>query len=146
MILKDVTGDDSPKPLTTQLLKKIFLFYGENDVADDDGLLEEMITVASRTDVSDEERAHSILDKFTFAHCLTDDVRKYQIENENKLTTNYVDVFHTHRSTKKSSGFFNRTVSCAEVVLDGGDNDFEESVRPVELRHTMSSIGEFLHC
>jgi len=27
MILTDVTGDDSPKPMTKELLKKIFIFY-----------------------------------------------------------------------------------------------------------------------
>ena len=27
MILTDVTGNDSPKPMTKELLKKIFIFY-----------------------------------------------------------------------------------------------------------------------
>ena len=148
MILKDVTGDDSPKPLTVELIKKIFIFYGEHDVAEDKGLIQEMISVAKKMRKTDEEGADILLDKFTFAHCLTDDVRKYNIQSENKLTTNYFDVFHTHHSTKESDDFFQNTLRNVNNQFDKLASNFtndsepeveeeeEENTRPVEMRFT----------
>ena len=77
MILADVTGDAEPKPMTKELLKKIFLFYEEHEVAENEDLLEEMIAVASAMKDADEECKDPMFDEFTFAHCLTDDVRRY---------------------------------------------------------------------
>ena len=77
MILVDVTGDAEPKPMTKELLKKIFLFYEEHEVAENEDLLEEMIAVASAMKDADEECKDPMFDEFTFAHCLTDDVRRY---------------------------------------------------------------------
>lgn len=103
MILTDVTGDDRPKPMTKDLLRKIFIFYNEHDVAENDELLEEMISVAScmeemNGDDDDEEVGVGedkppLLDVFTFAHCLTDDVRTYDVKSEGRLSTNFSDVF-----------------------------------------------------
>lgn len=93
MILKDVTGDASPKPLTKDLLTKIFAFYGEHDVAEDESLLEEMISIARLMRQTDEESEGLLLDEFTFAHCLTNDVRRYNVMTEDKLTTTSYDVF-----------------------------------------------------
>mmetsp|Transcript_21580 Transcript_21580/g.38070 ORF Transcript_21580/g.38070 Transcript_21580/m.38070 type:complete len:1026 (-) Transcript_21580:193-3270(-) len=96
MILADVTGDDEPKPMTVDLLKKIFVFYGEHDVAENENLLKEMISVASCMKNADEEEgadADPTLNQFTFAHCLTDDVRRYDVKSENSLSTNFSDVF-----------------------------------------------------
>mmetsp|Transcript_6580 Transcript_6580/g.14884 ORF Transcript_6580/g.14884 Transcript_6580/m.14884 type:complete len:982 (+) Transcript_6580:198-3143(+) len=96
MILRDVTGDDKPKPMTKELLKKIFVFYGEHDVAEDDRLLEEMISVASHMQIMpDGERTEPILDVFTFAHCLTMDVRAYNPKTEGRLSTNFNDVYES---------------------------------------------------
>lgn len=96
MILKDVTGDDKPKPMTKELLKKIFVFYGEHDVAEDDRLLDEMISVASTMQMMpDGERTEPILDAFTFAHCLTMDVRAYNPKTEGRLSTNFNDVYES---------------------------------------------------
>lgn len=101
MILTDVTGDDTPKPMTKDLLRKIFIFYKEHDVAENDELLEEMISVASdlekmKGDGDEEVGAGDkppLLDAFTFAHCLTDDVRTYDVKSEGRLSTNFSDVF-----------------------------------------------------
>lgn len=67
----------------------------EHDVAENDELLEEMIKVASNIGglESNDEEDGPLLDKFTFAHCLTNDVRGYDIKNENRLSTHYADVF-----------------------------------------------------
>ena len=75
----------------------LILSYLEHDVAENDELLEEMIKVASNIGglerSNDEEDGPPLLDKFTFAHCLTNDVRGYDIKNENSLSTHYADVF-----------------------------------------------------
>ena len=75
----------------------LILSYLEHDVAENDELLEEMIKVASNIGglerSNDEEDGPPLLDKFTFAHCLTNDVRGYDIKNENRLSTHYADVF-----------------------------------------------------
>ena len=114
MILTDVTGDDTPKPMTKELLKRIFIYYKEHDIAENDQLLEEMISVASNIGqkeqiIDDEDEENGVvnnnetpmLDKFTFAHCLTDDVRRYNVENENKSSTNYSDVFDSSSNSKE---------------------------------------------
>eukprot|EP00581_Thalassiosira_minuscula_P000876 CAMPEP_0183743918 /NCGR_PEP_ID=MMETSP0737-20130205/65465_1 /TAXON_ID=385413 /ORGANISM="Thalassiosira miniscula, Strain CCMP1093" /LENGTH=1005 /DNA_ID=CAMNT_0025979549 /DNA_START=161 /DNA_END=3178 /DNA_ORIENTATION=- len=90
MILRDVTGDDTPKPMTRDLLKKIFVFYGEHEIAEDEGLLDEMISVARDGTASSET---PILNEITLAHCLTEDVRAYDITTENRLSTTVQDVF-----------------------------------------------------
>lgn len=98
MILRDVTGDDKPKPMTKELLKEIFVFYGEHDVSEDDRLLEEMILVASKMQIVPEgesTKAEPILDAFTFAHCLTMDVRAYNPKTEGRLSTNFHDVYQS---------------------------------------------------
>eukprot|EP00578_Thalassiosira_sp_NH16_P024367 CAMPEP_0181084446 /NCGR_PEP_ID=MMETSP1071-20121207/4699_1 /TAXON_ID=35127 /ORGANISM="Thalassiosira sp., Strain NH16" /LENGTH=989 /DNA_ID=CAMNT_0023166179 /DNA_START=39 /DNA_END=3004 /DNA_ORIENTATION=- len=105
MILTDVTGDDKPKPMTKDLLRKIFAFYQEHDVVEDEALLDEMISVASKMNMDDDEKGTvPMLDKFTFAHCLTDDVRKYDVSNERKCSTNFSDVFQDEKQqTDKSA-------------------------------------------
>lgn len=105
MILKDVTGDDQPKPMTKDLLRKIFTFYQEFDVADNDELLDGMISVASemKNDGDEEGNGVPMFDKFTFAHCLTDDVRLYDISSESRLSTSFSDVFDEKRKDGQAS-------------------------------------------
>ena len=95
MMLHDATGNINPQPLTKDLLKQLLLFYGEVDKADNDTLLDEMILAASDGAAEDLEGNPIMLDKYAFAKALTNDVGLYNIENENKATTNYFDVFQS---------------------------------------------------
>lgn len=95
MILHDATGDTNPQPLTKDLLRQLLMFYGEIDMANDEELLDEMILAAYDSASEDIERNPIMLDKYTFAKALTNDVSLYNIDNENEVTTNYYDVFQT---------------------------------------------------
>jgi hypothetical protein len=102
MILHDATGDPNPRPLTKDLIRQILMFYGEESIAEDEGLLDDMLMAANhKSNPSAEENALDIVgdalvlfDCRAFARALTQDVQLYNIENENRLTTNYDDVFH----------------------------------------------------
>ena len=86
-------------------MRKIFTFYQEFDVADNDELLDEMISVASemKNDGDEEGNGVPMFDKFTFAHCLTDDVRLYDISSESRLSTSFSDVFDEKRKDGQAS-------------------------------------------
>ncbi len=148
---KDVTGDSEPKPISVDLLRDIFLFYGENDVAADDDLLQQMVRVASKgaetADGQDAcEEGGILLDEHAFAYCLTSDVRLYDVESEEKLTTTYYDVFQTFRSTKEVEGGMMKKLTDAttrhtRTQEDESDETVSsEGVRLVEKRSTSPSI------
>jgi len=50
MVLHDVTGDDEPKELTVELIREIFLRYGETEVAENESLLNDMLLAATGGD------------------------------------------------------------------------------------------------
>lgn len=147
----DVTGDSEPKPITVDLLRDIFLFYGENDVAADDDLLQQMVRVASKgAEIADDRDASEeggiLLDEHAFAYCLTSDIQLYDVESEEKLTTTYYDVFQTFRSTKEVEGGVMKKLSDAttrHIRMHDDEGDETESsgdVRLVEKRSTSPSI------
>ena len=73
------------------------------ELADDDNLLDEMLSAANGNDSKniDCEGEPILLDEHAFARALTNDVQRYNIDFENRITTNYYDVFQTHYSTKE---------------------------------------------
>lgn len=94
IILKDVCFEGSselnvplPPIVDRDLIVKILSFYGEENLAQNEELIQEMILTASNGCEG------AVLDANTFGHALTADVLKYNIENESKLTSNYSDVF-----------------------------------------------------
>jgi len=97
MILHDTTGTSSPKPLSVELLKRIFISYGEVGLANDSVLLREMVehaaSVADNDDETDMDNRSLMLDTRTFARALANDLNLYDIRNEVRLTTSYEDVF-----------------------------------------------------
>ena len=94
MVLKDTTGCSEPKPLTVGLLQKIFRFYGEEEIAENKVLLEEMISLAFTLGRDEEDGiGPPMFDAKTFAHCLTSDVSQYNAKAEETLSTNFDDVF-----------------------------------------------------
>jgi len=159
-ILHDVTGDPSPQPLTKQLLCQILFFYGEGDLATDE-FLEDMIRATAplrgttqpkesnltthTNDIShdtdevipeDVEGEPFYLDKHAFARALTHDIKQYNIENEDSLTTNYHDVFKTYKSTKEGDVknlIANRLMTVEKV-------DDVDDIRPVQRVFTFPSI------
>lgn len=97
-VLQDVCGQGAdsahkqPK-LTTDLLRRLFQAYGEDDIANNSQLLQKMIDSCKEGD-DDEERGFSVrLDARAFAKGLTHDVEQLDIANEGKMTTNKDDVF-----------------------------------------------------
>lgn len=104
MILHDATGNTELQPLTKDLLKQILVFYGEIDMADDDDLLNEMIAAASGGESHDVEGKQLMLDKYTFARALTADVELYNTENENRVTTNFYDVYGNNAPQSSEEG------------------------------------------
>ena len=97
IILKEATGSEEPQPLTMDLLRRIFEIFDEKELAEDEGLLRDMIHVAK----GDEENA--ILDAEAFSRALTSDLDAYNEELETKFTTHYEDVFGLVSVEKDSS-------------------------------------------
>ncbi|KAL7506893.1 hypothetical protein ACHAXN_004107 [Cyclotella atomus] len=115
MMLHDATGNKEPQPLTKDLLKQLLVFYGEVDMADDDDLIEEMIAAASDGESQDVEGKQLMLDKYTFARALTADVELYNVENENRVTTNFYDVYGNNEP-QPSEERGSDSIQCANTV------------------------------
>eukprot|EP00594_Rhizosolenia_setigera_P004606 CAMPEP_0178953056 /NCGR_PEP_ID=MMETSP0789-20121207/8201_1 /TAXON_ID=3005 /ORGANISM="Rhizosolenia setigera, Strain CCMP 1694" /LENGTH=1011 /DNA_ID=CAMNT_0020634261 /DNA_START=593 /DNA_END=3628 /DNA_ORIENTATION=- len=88
IILQDATGSVEPQPLTKDLLIKIFEKYEDEELTKDEGLLNEMIAVASG-----ELNDGAILDTETFKRGLTGDLEHYDENLECRFSTHYEDVF-----------------------------------------------------
>lgn len=134
MILADTIHDTtSPPAITVDLLRTIFLFYGEKDVAVDNDLLQSMVDLA--------KDAGNVLDDKVFAHCLTSDVELYDTDWEEKLQSTYVDVFETHESTKKQRSRFarqsNDDVESTAVMAEKGE---DRKVNEVMKKYTFPAI------
>lgn len=147
MMLHDATGDPNPRPLTKELLRQILSFYGECEIADDDQLLVEMLMAAANNASTNSDNASAdiegepiIFDQHAFARALTHDVQQYDIDYENRSTTNYYDVFQTCHSTKKEEKrkWLPRLPNPMKTVEISGRGG--EDVRPVQRVFTFPSI------
>ena len=86
IILKDTTGSPEPKPINRKLVRDILLYYGEEHLARDKQLLDKMVECASGPT--------TLLDADAFVEALTSDVEfNYDFERENRISTNFQDVF-----------------------------------------------------
>ena len=84
IILKNATKSDAKsQPLTRNLLRRIFMYYGEHDLLQDDLFIDEMIAAAGGRELNAE----------TFLHALTNDIQLYDVMNEYRFQTHYEDVF-----------------------------------------------------
>jgi len=90
MILLNTTGSPNPKKLNKYLVKDILLAYGEKEIADDEKLIEDMVSAAKGTNRG------GIFDSTAFARALTHDITEYDVMNEKKMTSYYFDVFETN--------------------------------------------------
>lgn len=133
MILADTIHDtSSPPPITVDLLRTIFLFYGEKQVALDTDLLQSMVDIA--------KDAGDVLDERVFAHCLTSDVQLYDTDWENQMQSTYVDVFETHESTKKRKNVFKRQHQDDVESSRTKEEEGEEQVNEVLKKYTFPAI------
>jgi hypothetical protein len=105
-----VTGSSSPSLLTPSLLKQMFTAYGENELAADEALLDEMVKVA--------ESENGMLDTDTFATALTYDIRLYDVHNEVRLATSIDDIFLEHQ-IEGVSGRKDVTLTEMEKQIEG---------------------------
>ena len=139
MMLFDATGDPTHQPLTKELISQLLSFYSEGDIAQDDRLLEEMLAMAKSTDCEDDEEP-ILFDQHAFSLALTRDCKRYCIDYENEMTTNYFDVFQTLYSTKVNEE--KKKCSFAEMVnpMKNVEVSQEEGVRPVQSVFTFPSI------
>lgn len=106
MMIHDSVGPvsaDHPPPLEVRLLQRIFRTYGEVEMSNNVGLLNEMIEVAaaglgtvSSASEDNSQKPRLVLDTLTFIRALTSDVLLYDVDSELETTTNEYDVFHTN--------------------------------------------------
>ena len=89
MLLHDVTGHCRPKPLTESFLKKILQAYGEEELAENEDLIQQMLEQAG---ASNGQRV--LLDAKTFLKALTADVQQFDTGNKDKLSTNFDDALY----------------------------------------------------
>lgn len=110
MILHDATGDPNPRPLTRDLLRRILEFYGETSISEDEGLLDDMLSAAAShgTDPNandgssgDASDAPVLFDRHAFARALTHDAQRYDVDSENRMTSNFDDVFQSSSTIDK---------------------------------------------
>jgi hypothetical protein len=105
MMLEDVCGPDSHKkniPLTSDLLRRIFEYYGEVELSKDTELLNEMLDFCQNQPTN--------LDADAFARALTYDVALFDLKYETTTTANKNDILLTHfvsegRTTGTLHGF-----------------------------------------
>ena len=77
----------SSQPLTRDLLRQIFTYYGERDLVQDETFLDQMIEAASGGDPDPHLNAE------TFLRGMNHDIKLYDVLNESKFQTHYEDVF-----------------------------------------------------
>lgn len=110
IMLHDATGDGNPRPLTKETLRQILIFYGEIDTANDGIVLDDMLAaLRDKSDTSADDETPILFDQIAFSHALTQDVKQYNIDSENDLTTNFYDVFESLKGKcNKTTNFFSR--------------------------------------
>lgn len=100
IILHDVAGEvNAQQKLSPEFVKRMLRVYGENDMANDDNLIQEMIHAANGSS----NTSSGDFNVGTFAEALTGDVQLYDIENEIRLSTSIQDVFEQHRTSTDRS-------------------------------------------
>ena len=104
MMLHDVTGSRAPKPLTRTLIKQILQAYGETALCKNDELVQQMLDQAG---ASIGERV--LLDAKTFSRVLTQDVQAFNVENKDKLSTNFDDAMFGDSKTVEETETHNKS-------------------------------------
>ena len=79
-----VVSSDQAPPLSLALIQKILLAYGEDDLAADNVLCQEMLDLMA---------GHEVFDAAALAQALTADVQLYNLDNERRYASLYQDIF-----------------------------------------------------
>ncbi|KAL7553368.1 hypothetical protein ACHAWF_016652 [Thalassiosira exigua] len=142
MMMHDATGDPNPRPLTKDLVRQLLCFYGEEEIAEDERLLDEMMMAATSSippGTTPDVEEPALFDQHAFVRALTHDVQQYNVDNENHLTTNYYDVFQTCYSTKErgKKNLLDRLINPMKTLEAGGEGT---DIRPVRRVFTFPSI------
>lgn len=139
-MMHDATGDPSPRPLSRDLVRQVLNFYGEEECADDDRLVREMVAAANdrvENGSEDVDGEPILFDEHSFARALTHDVKRhYDIDFENRMTTNYWDALHTLRQEKNEM-----CLSC--FASSASKDEIEEqdvNIRSVKRSFTFAAI------
>ena len=126
-----VTGDQKPKQLTRDLIRRILVAYGECDLAAADTLVQEMYQAAVGWDdeaavaaahaadgsIASTTTTNATLDVQSFGKALTHDIRLYDIRNETRMTTNFDDVYVTAAVVQAKEEEMLATVTNDEELL-----------------------------
>ncbi|KAG7356326.1 hypothetical protein IV203_001012 [Nitzschia inconspicua] len=110
MMLEDVTGDATSKPLNERLVASLFEAYGEMDLAKDSSLHKAMIQAANPTG-----RENAKLDVNTFSSGLVTDIQEYDLKNETRTTCNLEDVLLTRGSQEFLPAMSDKDLSFHDV-------------------------------
>lgn len=125
--------DQSPK-LTKELLRKIFIIYGEINVEDE--VLEEMLTAPFiKKDQNENNMRELLLDRDTFASALTYDLHAYNHKLETKKSSYNQDFLSMARADNKSIS----QTSSNEMDLNMKDHE-EKQYGPFQPIYTASNV------
>ena len=128
-----MTGDEEPKELTPHLIRSILTKYNENDLAQDDALLQEMVDAAEANftaGTDDNTRSPLLLDRNHFLNALTSDILLYDARCENSPTKNWEDVgllkaqTNNRRTTTNTSSDLQEDPEEIQVATDTKTSNF----------------------
>lgn len=112
VMTSDTPSSSRPRPvINSALIKKILHSYGEEDLANDDELIENMVQTATggREDVP--------LNSSSFLRGLTKDVSILDVDKEMQVSTHFDDVFLEKKvSTQSSRRRFSRSYTMSNVT------------------------------
>ncbi|KAG7372979.1 hypothetical protein IV203_033703 [Nitzschia inconspicua] len=114
MMLEDVTGDATSKPLNERLVANLFTAYGEMDLAKDISLHKAMIQAANPTG-----RENAKLDVNTFSSGLITDIGEYDLKNEILLDNSLIDTYGIWLSDRLLSGNLAQYIVSIYVLVVG---------------------------
>ena len=164
IILEDVgysPSDEKPE-LTASLVRDILCTYGEDELAEDDGLIEAMIGRAARVAknkyVEDRSPTHTFLDVSAFAFALTADVIPlFDVGDEVRLRSNRQDVLAAGARLNDDDGdqdksdrrFVDKSIGGAVTVVSGQkgeevDDSFEVDIADISVAdHDNGNFRDF---
>jgi hypothetical protein len=121
MLLHDVTGSRQPKLLTKTLLRQILCAYGEDALAEDDELINQMMKQSGAL------HNRVLLDASTFLKALTADVQDFDVNNKDKLTTFFDDIMGSSNNNNESGSNMN-------------DSSHQKRRNPAKTMHWIDSL------
>jgi hypothetical protein len=120
--------------ITTEFVKNILLLYGEDELANNQTLLEEMVQACSIGDnnnvlADDDDTSTKIFDAKSFGRGLTSDVRLYDLRNETRQSSIIEDIFSNHGCENSNSNKTSEesTTSSLDVRLGATEEEANQN-------------------